>query len=206
MLVSLAVDRLEYWQRDLFFTGRAYVNVVLSLLSLFVFSLLLLSVKTAYLRTPERSFWHGVGFGLKEGLKKWPKTIGAQLKFVVPVSLGVGLATVYLNRLALRMGSSGISMVCNLARQLLYLLAQTWTLVLYGHLAAARYDWEPPVPGKGETPLEERPVVARLAEGLMGTPPSPFPAGREMKLVRGGPWYYRDSGKGPTIPGPLERK
>lgn len=194
---------MEFAQWNLW---RFYGNIVWVLVTMFLVSLLRLSVQTAYLRAPERGFWRAVGFGLKEGLRKWPRTIGAQLKFVVPVSLAVSWITVFLSNLAFRTGSSALFSACRLINQLLSLLGQTWTLVLYGHLAAARYDREPPVPGKAETPLEERPVVARLAEGLMGTPPSPFPARREMKLIRGGPWYYRNNERGPTTPGPLERK
>lgn len=195
---------MEFAQWNLW---RFYGNIVWVLVTLFLVSLLRLSVQTAYLRAPERGFWRAVGFGLKEGLQKWPRTIGAQLKFVVPVSLAVSWITVFLSNLAFRTGGSALSSACRLINQLLSLLGQTWTLVLYGHLAAERYD--PPGQRTGPEEVSEEPeksAAARFAEGLIGKPFSPFPGRREMKLIRGGPWYYRNSKKGPMIPGPLERK
>ena len=81
-----------------------------------------------------------MGFGLKEGFRKWPKTIGPQLKFVVPVSLGVSLMSFRLSQLVFSIRGSGISELCNLVGTLLSLLASTWVVVLYGCLAADRYD------------------------------------------------------------------
>ena len=127
-------------QVDFYFDGKVYFNVAMTLLSLFVTMLLVLSAKTAYLRAPERGFWRAVTFGVREGLRKWPKTIKPQLKFVVPVSIGVSLGTVFLSRLAFRIGNAGISVIFTLAGRFLGLLAQTWTTVLYGQLAAVWYD------------------------------------------------------------------
>lgn len=127
-------------QVDFYFDGKVYFNVAMTLFSLFVIMLLVLSAKTAYLRAPERGFWRAVTFGVREGLRKWPKTIKPQLKFVVPVSIGVSLGTVFLSRLAFRIGNAGISVIFTLAGRFLGLLAQTWTTVLYGQLAAVWYD------------------------------------------------------------------
>lgn len=124
----------------------------LAVVSLLLTMLLTLSVQTAYLRAPERGFWRAVGFGLKEGLKKWPRTIGPQLKFVVPVSLGVNLTTVLRRKLTLRIGYYfGILKAYSLAVQLLGLLAEIWIMAFYGHLAADRYD----PPDKGAGPEEK---------------------------------------------------
>jgi len=139
-LNGLIVRLLDYTQIDFYYTGKAYFNVAMILLSLFVTMLLVLSAKTAYLRAPERGFWRAVTFGVREGLRKWPKTIKPQLKFVVPVSIGVSLGTVLLNSLAFRIGNAGISVIFTLAGRFLGLLAQTWTTVLYGQLAAVWYD------------------------------------------------------------------
>lgn len=139
---------MEFAQWNLW---RFYGNIVWVLVTLFLVSLLRLSVQTAYLRAPERGFWRAVGFGLKEGLRKWPRTIGAQLKFVVPVSLAVSWITVFLSNPAFQTGGSALSSACRLINQLLSLLGQTWTLVLYGHLAAERYD----PPDKGAGPEEK---------------------------------------------------
>lgn len=127
-------------QADFYFNGKAYFNVAMTLFSLFVGMLLVLSAKTAYLRAPERGFWRAVRFGVREGLRKWPKTIRPQLKFVVPVSIGVSMATVLLNSLDFRVGNTGFSVIFTLAGRFLRLLAQTWTTILYGQLAASRYD------------------------------------------------------------------
>ncbi|MCI9264127.1 MAG: hypothetical protein HFF06_06090 [Oscillospiraceae bacterium] len=206
-LDSLVVGQLDYRQIESFFAGKAYVNVVLTLLSLLMVSLLVLSIKTAYLRVPKQGFWHAVGFGLEEGLKKWSGTVWPYLKFVVPVFVGTGFMGTLLVNVAFRTGRDEAILLCQVGVQLLRLLGSVWSTVFCGHLAAARYDKEPIVPGRTEeTSEEEKSVAARFAEGLMG-PPSPlFPARREMRLIRGGPWYYRDGKKGPTIPGPLERK
>ena len=127
-------------QADFYFNGKAYFTVAMTLFSLFVGMLLVLSAKTAYLRSPERGFWWAVRFGVREGLRKWPKTIKPQLKFVIPVRIGVSMATVLLNRLAFQTGRVWASTVCTLIGALLSLLAQTWTTVLYGQLAAVWYD------------------------------------------------------------------
>ncbi len=117
-----------------------YFNVVLSVFSLVFFMLLFLSVRTAYLRAPERGFWPSVDFGVREGLRKWPQTVGAQVKFVVPVSLGTGLAAVLLRKLAFQIGSTGLSQLSSGLGSFLELLAETWVLIFYGYLAAERYD------------------------------------------------------------------
>lgn len=140
MLDTLAVRLLDYTKVNFYYTGKSYFNVAMTLLSLFVTMLLVLSAKTAYLRSPERGFWRAVRFGVREGLRKWPKTIKPQLKFVVPVRIGVSMATVLLNRLAFQTGRVWASTVCTLIGALLSLLAQTWTTVLYGQLAAVWYD------------------------------------------------------------------
>lgn len=127
-------------QVDFYFDGKAYFNVAITLFSLFVTMLLVLSAKTAYLRAPERGFWRAVTFGVREGLRKWPKTIKPQLKFVVPVSIGVSMATALLSRLASQVGGIWSSSACTLVGGLLSLLARTWITVLYGQLAAVWYD------------------------------------------------------------------
>lgn len=141
LLTSLAVDRLDYRQVERFFVGQAYVNVALTVFSLLVTALLFLSIRTAYLRAPERGFWRAVGFGLGEGLRKWPRTIGVQLKFVVPVHVGQGIASILLHRLAFRAGGPGISALCGGAGQVLGWMSTIWILTLYGQLAADRYDY-----------------------------------------------------------------
>ncbi len=121
------------------YSYQSYWNVALTLLNLVLFMLLSLSIKTAYLRTPEQGFWRAVGFGLKEGFQKWPQTIGPQIKFVVPVSVGMSLISILLAQLSFQMRSHFISNVCNLTGSLVSLLAETWVLIFYGILAAWRY-------------------------------------------------------------------
>ena len=103
-------------------------------------SLLALAVQTAYLRSPEGGFWRAVRFGLGEGLRKWPKTIGAQLKFVVPVHLGLGISTILLRKLAVQAEIPGLSLLYDRVGQGLNLAGFIWILTLYGQLAANRYD------------------------------------------------------------------
>lgn len=134
-------NRLDDMAFARFNQGMSYYNAALNVGSLVLFSLLALSVRTAYLRAPEKSFWRAVGFGLREGLRKWPRTIGAQLKFVVPVHVGQGIASILLHRLALRAGGPGISALCGGAGQVLSWMSTTWILTLYGQLAADRYDY-----------------------------------------------------------------
>lgn len=138
-------NRLDDMAYARFNMGMSYWNVALTVGSLVLFSLLALSVRTAYLRFPEKGFWPSVGFGLREGFRKWPKTIGAQLKFVVPIHVGQGIAAILLRRLALRVGGPGISALCGGAGQVLSWMSTIWILTLYGHLAADRY--EPPEEG-----------------------------------------------------------
>ncbi len=118
-----------------------YYNVALNVATLLLFSLLALSVQTAYLRSPEGGFWRAVRFGLGEGLRKWPKTIGVQLKFVVPVHLGLGISAILLRRLVLQAGIPGLSLLCDGVGQGLNLSGSIWILTLYGQLAASRYDY-----------------------------------------------------------------
>ena len=136
-LLAAATDDVTFGR---VYACLSYWNVIFVLLSLILLSLLALSIKTAYLRSPERGFWRAVGFGLKEGLRKWPKTIGPQLKFVVPVSIGISFMTIFLSRLAFSIGGRGISKLCNLIGGLLSLLANIWVVIFYGCLAADRYD------------------------------------------------------------------
>ena len=132
LLDEMTIAKISDWN-----TYRVMGMVVLSQVLLM---LLLLSVRTAYLRVPERGFWRAVGFGLKEGFQKWPKTIGAQLKFVVPASIGVTVITFLLSRLAAQIGGPGISHICNLIGRVVDTLATIWIMVFYGCLAAERYD------------------------------------------------------------------
>lgn len=124
-------------------------NVVLSIGSLVLFPLLHLSVQTAYLRAPERGFWRAVGFGLKEGFQKWPRTIGPQLKFVVPVTLGVRFLTALFTKLILQVGGRDLSWGSFLVGGALSLVENVWTWTLYGNLASQRYD---PPEGKDVNP------------------------------------------------------
>lgn len=132
LLDQMTIIKLSYWS--------SYYNIALLLLSYVLLTLLRLAVQTAYLRAPERGFWRAVGFGLKEGFQKWPKTIGAQLKFVVPAGIGVTVITFVLSRLAALIGGPGISRICNLAGWLVDTSATVWIMVFYGCLAAERYD------------------------------------------------------------------
>lgn len=132
LLDRMTIIKLSYWS--------SYYNIALLLLSYVLLTLLRLAVQTAYLRAPERGFWRAVGFGLKEGFQKWPKTIGAQIKFVVPASIGVTVITFLLSRLAAQIGGPGISHICNLIGWLVNTLATVWIMVFYGCLAAERYD------------------------------------------------------------------
>lgn len=102
-----------------------------------LFMLLSMSVRTAYLRAPERGFWRALVFGIKEGLRKWPKTIGAQLKFVVPFILIIKVINLFFNRLVVETGSLGM---ISLYQGAMDCLESIWILVFYGFLAAARYD------------------------------------------------------------------
>jgi len=137
-LEQVLVSSLEYRAVERFFTWKGYLNVALFLLSLLLLSLLSLAVRTVFVRNPEGGFWRSVVLGVREGLHSWPRTIGAQLKFVIPVSLGVSLVNALLSNLAFRVGGAGISQICNFAGRLLGLTAQTWVLVFYGFLASDR--------------------------------------------------------------------
>lgn len=138
--------RLDYTQVNFYLTGKSYFSVAMTLLSLFVIMLLVLSAKTAYLRTPERGFWRAVSFGLREGLRKWPKTIKPQLKYVVSVHVAViFLGALYRNLVRL-LGGDPLSWVGSLPPFLLGMVAQTWVLIVYGCLAAVWYD--PPEEGE----------------------------------------------------------
>lgn len=185
---------------DLYFTLKSYFNIVRTILSMLLFSLLVLSVRTAYLRAPERGFWRAVGFGLGEGFRKLPKTIGTQLKYVVSVYVAVTFLGALYRNLVHMLGGDPLSWVSSLPPLLLGVAAEAWTLVVYGCLAARCYD-PPEGAEEGELPL-----MAQYTKALIGTPTSPFPSARKVKLVRRGPWYYWDNKRGPTRPGPLERK
>lgn len=140
-----AMGRLDYRQLDLFFSWRGHLNLFLTAFSFLLTMLLALSVQTAYLRAPERGFWRAVGFGVGEGLRRWPKTIGGQLKFVVPVLLGIRFITVLLSRLVIYIDDPALSWVWSLSMRVPELLAGAWTMVFYGFLAAERYA--PPIDG-----------------------------------------------------------
>ena len=117
----------------------SYINGVAYVISLLFINLIFLSMCTAFLRAPKRGFWTAVVYGIKEGVKKWPKTIGAQLKFVVSVSLGVSAVNL-LTRLAFQMGDADISTASSLIGLLLAVVAEIWIMVFGGFLAAERYD------------------------------------------------------------------
>lgn len=134
-------------QAHFYFTGKSYFNAAMTILSMLLFSLLTLSVRTAYLRAPGKGFWKAVGFGLREGLKKWPRAIGTQLIYVVPVHFGMREVTLLLFGLTYRMGGHGVSAVCNLMETLLGILVEAWVLTVYGCLAARVY--EPPMETEG---------------------------------------------------------
>ena len=148
---------LAYRLTDLEFArfnmGMSVWNVVLSIGSLVLFPLLHLSVRTAYLRAPGRGFWRAVGFGLKEGFRKWPRTIGPQVKFVVPVTLGVRFLTALFTKLILQVGGRTLFWGSFLAGGALSMVENIWTWTLYGHLAAQRYD----PPGGTEEKKKEEP-------------------------------------------------
>lgn len=145
-LNGLIVRLLDYTQVDFYYTGKAYFNVAMTLLSLFVIMLLVLSAKTAYLRAPERGFWRAVSFGVREGLRKWPKTIKPQLKYVVSVHVAVAFLGALYRNLVRLLGGDPLSWVGSLPPFLLGMVAQTWVLIVYGCLAAVWYD--PPEEGE----------------------------------------------------------
>lgn len=145
-LSGLIVRLLDYTQIDFYYTGKAYFNVAMTLLSLFVIMLLVLSAKTAYLRAPERGFWRAVRFGVREGLRKWPKTIKPQLKYVVSVHVAVAFLGALYRNLVRLLGGDPLSWVGSLPPFLLGMVAQTWVLIVYGCLAAVWYD--PPEEGE----------------------------------------------------------
>lgn len=128
------ISNEAYWQYDIW---KANFGVFLSIGSLLLSMLLFLSVRTAYLRAPERGFWRAVLFGIKEGLRKWPRTIGAQLKFVVPFILGIRVASLFLTDLVVGTGSIGM---ISLYQGAMECLESIWIFVFYGFLAAERYD------------------------------------------------------------------
>lgn len=144
-LNGLIVRLLDYTKVNYYLTGRSYFSVAMTLFSLFVTMLLVLSAKTAYLRAPERGFWRAVTFGVREGLRKWPKTIKPQLKYVVSVHAAVlFLGALYRNLVRL-LGGDPLSWVGRLPPLLLGIAAQAWVLTVYGCLAAVWYD--PPEEG-----------------------------------------------------------
>lgn len=145
-LNGLIVRLLDYTQIDFYYTGKAYFNVAMALLSLFVIMLLVLSAKTAYLRAPERGFWRAVRFGVREGLRKWPKTIKPQLKYVVSVHVAVAFLGALYRNLVRLLGGDPLSWVGSLPPLLLGMAAQAWVLTVYGCLAAVWYD--PPEEGE----------------------------------------------------------
>lgn len=142
---TLMVHLLDYTKVNFYYTGKSYFSVALTLLSLFVTMLLVLSAKTAYLRSPERGFWRAVGFGVREGLRKWPKTIKPQLKYVASVHMAVIFVGALYRNLVRLLGGDPLSWVGNLPPLLLGMVAQAWTLTVYGCLAAVWYD----PPGEG---------------------------------------------------------
>lgn len=134
-------NRLDLMTYSQIYDGKSYFDMaVVILISPFLLMLLNLSVRTAYLRTPKRGFWRALIFGLAEGFRKWPKTIGAQLKFVVPVIYGVNLVSALIYRCGVFVGGPVIPLLCGLIRRLLDLMEAVWIMVLYGFLAAERYD------------------------------------------------------------------
>lgn len=138
--------RLDYTQVNFYLTGKSYFSVAMTLLSLFVIMLLVLSAKTAYLRAPERGFWRAVRFGVREGLRKWPKTIKPQLKYVVSVHVAVAFLGALYRNLVRLLGGDPLSWVGSLPPLLLGMAAQAWVLTVYGCLAAVWYD--PPEEGE----------------------------------------------------------
>lgn len=120
------------------YQGKSYFNiVVVILLDPVLLMLLNLSVRMAYLRAPQRGFWRAVLFGIKEGFKKWPKTIGPQLKFVVPIIFGINLVCGLLFQINIL---TSMPLLLEGIRQLLLLTRTVWILVFYGFLTAERYD------------------------------------------------------------------
>lgn len=145
LIDTWVIYQFDHPQIDFYFDGKAYFSVAMTLLSLFVTMLLVLSAKTAYLRAPERGFWRAVTFGVREGLRKWPKTIKPQLKYVVSVHVAVlFLGALYRNLVRL-LGGDPLSWVGRLPPLLLEIAAQAWVLTVYGCLAAVWYD--PPEEG-----------------------------------------------------------
>lgn len=140
------IRRLDYTQVNFYLTGKSYFSVAMTLLSLFVIMLLVLSAKTAYLRAPERGFWRAVSFGVREGLRKWPKTIKPQLKYVVSVHVAVAFLGALYRNLVRLLGGDPLSWVGSLPPLLLGMAAQAWVLTVYGCLAAVWYD--PPEEGE----------------------------------------------------------
>lgn len=132
-LVNKMTD-MEYHQ---FSVWKANLAVVMFIASILLLIPLQLSVRTAYLRAPEQGFWYAVFFGIKEGLRKWTKTIGPQLKYVLTVMFAFRMISGYIiSPLLSHSGTIGALIVT----QGLQMADSIWIMVLYGFLAAERYD------------------------------------------------------------------
>lgn len=117
---------------------KSYLSVLLVIGSYLLFMLLSLSVRTAYLYAPEKGFWSAFFYGLKEGVRKWPKTIGPQVKYVLTVLFAFRMISGYLIVPILR--NAGLLNSSLLIQQGLQAADKIWTMVFYGFLAAERYD------------------------------------------------------------------
>lgn len=124
----------EYYRFSSFNNNLFAIMFIANILLLM---LLRMSVRTAYLRTPEQGFWHAVFFGIKEGLRKWPKMIGPHLKYVISVMFLFRMISGYvISPLLSKTGTYGTLFIS----EGLQMGDTIWSMVLYGFLATARYD------------------------------------------------------------------
>lgn len=132
MIHSMTME--EYYR---FSSFNNNLFVVMFIANILLLMLLQMSVRTAYLRAPEQGFWHAVFFGIKEGLQKWPKTIGPHLKYVISVMFLFRMISGYvISPLLSKTGTHGALFIT----EGLQMADTIWTMVLYGFLAAERYD------------------------------------------------------------------
>lgn len=133
-LTTMMKDTDIYYQ---IMDWKVYFGIIISIASFLLFMLLSLSVRTAYLRAPKRGFWRALIFGVAEGFRKWPKTIGPQVKYVLTVMFCFRMISGYIIvPLLVKTGIRGSLVVT----QGLQLADTIWILVFYGFLAAERYD------------------------------------------------------------------